>query len=578
MHLALLFHTVRHLRPTQVIGQLRNRLRNHLERPASFSKRPTPDYPNCNWRPRDNFLPPGSQENSTEQILGGSFSFINLSRRIAGHTSPTTSNLRIVSDSSLDWQASGLPKLWQYNLHYFEWLWALDYDEACLFVEDWIREHPMDKGRVGWEPYPTSLRLMNWCGYFFGRHRERTDAEEAFREVLWQSVWRQAEWLTRHLEFHLLGNHLLENAAALCLAGACFNGADAQRWLDRGLQILREQTDEQILDDGMHFELSPMYHSRICYLFLMLVNTGNAQVAAVVQPVLGKMLEALRCVTHPDGDIALLSDSAFGIYNKPQDLREYGESLGIPDNRESGMDAPGAWALPEAGYYGFRSDGGDYLICDAGRIGPDYIPGHAHADVFSFEISLNSQRVIVDSGVHDYEQSEERTYCRSTRAHNTVEIEGHDQAEMWGAFRVARRGHVCELDWEPSKEGFELSARHDGYQRLPGRPIHHRKFQYRCGKDLKITDSISASRPIKCRSYLHLHPDCICDRKDDQTLLVRYPRGAFRIQYAGQGRLECRDGWYYPEFNTRHRNTVITYSWDANSGQDEAGFNIEMHP
>ena len=71
---------------------------------------------------------------------------------------------------------------------------------------------------------------MNWCAFFFGRERARTEADALFREQLARSIHLQADWLATNLETHLLGNHLLENAATLAFCGACFEGDAADCW------------------------------------------------------------------------------------------------------------------------------------------------------------------------------------------------------------------------------------------------------------------------------------------------------------------------------------------------------------
>src|SRR5262249_44187911 len=139
---------------------------------------------------------------------------------------------------------------------------------------------------------------------------------------------------------------------------------------------------------------------------------------------------------------------------------------------------PGAFALPEAGYFGTHDAGGHYLVCDAAPIGPDHLPGHAHGDIFSFELSLAGRRVVVDAGVFGSEADERRRFARSTRAHNTVEIDGEDQAEFWAAFRVARRGRPRDVVFRALPRGFRLEGWHDGYARLRGAPRHARRFAW----------------------------------------------------------------------------------------------------
>ena len=450
-----------------------------------------------------------------------------------------------------DWDVPGLPKLWQYNLHYFDWLWGLSYDKAREAVIDWMARYPLIRGRVGWDSYPTSLRLSNWCGVFFDKFRDRTEQDTSFLNTIWRGIFIQVGWLARHPEIHLQGNHLFENGAALAFTGSCFSGDAAQKWLQGGLQILNSQIPEQILPDGMHFERSPMYHSRMIWLMRLLRDTGNGKLMNLVEKPYTVMQETLAMLLHPDGDIALLNDSAFNIYNTPREL--------------VGSDRMiiGAWSLPDAGYYGYRGRDGSYVVCDAGNIGPDYIPGHAHADIFSFELSMNGHRVIVDSGLFDYERSRTRSYCRSTRAHNTVEIEGMDQSEMWGGFRVARRGYPHDVKWNGADDGFMLSGWHDGYTRLKGKPVHARRFQWSHGSGLVLHDTITTARDVMCRSYLHLHPECSCETSDNNAVLISFSAGRFKIRFDGPGALEVRQGSYYPEFSIAYDNTVLAYSWLA---------------
>lgn len=572
MNLIRLYHTIRYLQPRQIEGQILHRLRARLENPERFAAQSVPTFLGFRWRPAAYFLPPGVQVNRPGEILTGRMDFLNQSQVIGWMP---------------DWERAGLPKLWLYNLHYFEWLWAFageqymqpEDQDATGFVHaraavlDWIERHGLSRGRMGWEPYPVSLRLMNWCTIFFERYRSQTLADDVFLKRLWASIWLQSEWLASHLEVHLLGNHLMENAAALALVGACFEGPSAARWLEMGLDLLREQVREQILADGLHFERSPMYHARIVYLLLLLYNTGHEKLQEIVGPVLPGMLEALAAMCHSDKRIALFNDSAFGIYNELQALLDYAADLGLLE-RSKACQSLGSWALPEAGYYGFRDAAGSYVVCDAGAIGPDYIPGHAHADTFSFELSLHGQRVIVDSGVHDYEWSDLRRYVRSTWAHNTVQIEEQEQSEVWGAFRVARRAYPRDVCWTPRSDGFTLSASHDGYKRLSGNPIHIRTISYIAGGAMTVLDRVTSTTPLKCRTILHLHPECKSEFIDNRTTVIKHPGGLFQITFTGNGQMECQEGWYCPEFYRKVKNSVLVFSWTTSEAL-EVSYKIE---
>jgi len=541
--LSLIVWTVRYLRVHQIVGQVRCRLRAVIEQYETPNEKVSLEYPACRWSDGLDFLAPGVQNNKAQAVCKGKFRFLNKEESIG---------------LPPKWHCPDLPKLWQYNLHYFEWLWALDYNNARSIVLDWIEKHPIARDAIGWDPYPTSLRLVNWCAFFWGRFQKRTEMDNTLLKPLWSSIYAQTEWLNRHLETHLLGNHYLENGAALAFVGSCFNGVASDRWFRIGMSILAKEIPEQILPDGMHFELSPMYHSRILYLTAILMATGNSPIRQLLTEPLVRMARALKCLCHPDGQIALLNDSAFGVYNRPEQLMDYC-SKQVDEAVLDFTDEYGPFSLSDAGYYGWRSEDGNYVICDTAPIGPDYIPGHAHADIFSFELSLKGRRVVVDSGVFDYEISPTRQYCRSTKAHNTIEIERQDQCEMWGAFRVARRGRPRNAKWIPTRNGFQLSALHDGYNRLKGSPVHYREFNWNKSGRLIAKDVITTSKPQSVVSRVHLHPDCRIDQVKASTAWVTYPEGNFRIVFSGNGRLSIENSFYCPEFGKKIDNKALAY-------------------
>jgi uncharacterized heparinase superfamily protein len=543
--------TVRHLQSRQIVGQVHNRLRRYWEKPARFAQRAIPPFPGTH----EDFapvLPPGPQRDTSAALRSGTFEFLNDAAAIGWPP---------------DWTAVDKSKLWQYNLHYFEWLWALDYPDARDVVRDWIARHSLAKGRVGWEPYVISLRLINWTAVLFGKNRAELEADISFQEELWRSIHLQADWLHGHLEYHLLGNHFLENGATLAYLGGVFQGDSAMRWSAAGRKILAAEIPEQIPADGLHFERSPMYHLRTTYLLATLASLRQSEVDVLVREPLNRMLSALDAMCHPDGDIALLNDAAFAIYNTPAELHTYAS---IPATSETGP-----FALPDAGYFGACGDDGSYVVCDAGAIGPDYIPGHAHGDTFSFELSLRGHRVVVDSGVYDYVPSEMRSYCRSTAAHNTVEIDGCDQCEFWGAFRVARRGYPRNVRWEPGADGFTLSGYHTGYRRLSGSPEHHRTLAWSAAENrLQVSDRVTASRPVTAVSRLHLHPLCEVEWVKDCDALVRFPGGAFLVAFTSPGRLAREDSFYCPEFGRKEPTTTLAFTFEGKEA--EGSFTVSL--
>jgi len=463
------------------------------------------------------------------------------------------------------WNDPAREKLWLYHLHYFDDLAAEGAGERSewhrMLIARWVAENPMDHGN-GWEPYPLARRIVNWVKWALAGNDLPPGAAE--------NLALQARWLRRHLEWHLLGNHLLADAKALIFAGLFFNGDEAEGWLSRGAAIFSHQLGEQVLADGGHVERSPMYHAQV------LTDTLDVVTALQTYPDIQfeerKALQE-RCIEtsermmiwsaimrHPDGEIALLNDAAFGEAATPGTLADYPKTV----------PATYFHSLKETGY--IRAECGDMVaFLDTAPIGPDYLPGHAHADTLSFELSLGRQRVIVDSGVSRYGEGPERLWQRGTAAHNTVTIDGQDSSEVWGSFRVARRAYPRDLRID-EREGV-VSCAHDGYRRLPGKPVHRREWRFR-EKGLEVHDTIDGEFR-EAVGRLHFHPEVRvlpCLEEDGNTGMLLLPDGRQTRWRIIKGRGSLIETTWHPEFglsipnrcleiNFADRETAIDLTW-----------------
>lgn len=391
--------------------------------------------------------------------------------------------------TAADWNRADWPKLWVYNAHYFDDLAAegvaarADWHRALL--ARWIAENPPGQG-AGWEPYPTSLRIVNWLKWLL--------ADNTPVPGMLDSLAVQVRWLCRRMEYHLLGNHLWANAKALVFAGACFQGEESRGWLNDGLRLIRRELREQVLADGGHFERSPMYHAILTEDLLDLLQLAAAmpaippEVTQEWQEAAPRMLDWSDAMAHPDGEVAFFNDAALGIGPDMPALRSYAIALGLSMPLP---DLPEVLLLPDSGYARLAV-GPAVLLADVAPVGPDYLPGHAHADTLSFELSLHGRRRLVNGGTSTYENNAERLRQRGTAAHNTVVVDGKDSSEVWSAFRVARRARVHDVACGREGDWLGLSARHDGYRRLPGRVDHHRTWRLR-HDSLEIVDVLTGS-------------------------------------------------------------------------------------
>jgi len=438
------------------------------------------------------------------------------------------------------WDAEA-PLLWLYNLHYFAWLGALPPGEQRRLVLDWIERYPASAGRPGWMNYPLALRLRNWVTLLFPAD-DWPDPEKA---RLLTSIEAQTECLADTLEFHLRGNHLLEGAITLKLLSASLQGPSVARWQRLADAVLVAELAEQFLLDGGHVERSPMYHARLAQGLLDLMNVlpESDEVRLRVEQRVPAILRFVSALRHPDGEIALFNDAALGIAPEPGAILEYARRLGL--------DTPAfsSGSFPETGYHVWRSDDA-MLVVDAGPIGPDYLPAHGHGDIFSFELSVGGQRLVVDGGTSSYEAGEERAWARSTRAHNTVEIARADQAEFFGAFRVGRRGRPHDVSARVSTEGLQLAGWHDGYRRLPGGPIHHRELEFITPSTLLVWDTVESSAPHPAVSRLRFSPAVRVRLEGADAASIDAPGVSLVLRSFG-GTLAIEGGHYAEHFGER---------------------------
>lgn len=464
------------------------------------------------------------------------------------------------------WNDSAHSKLWLYNLHYFDDVSAIDARarrvDHVRWVQSWIEENPAGQGH-GWEPYPMSLRIVNWIKWW--------SSEPGEKPGYWiASLANQVRSLHQRLEFHILGNHLFANAKALVFAGAWFQGEWAERWLADGLAILEREISEQFLTDGAHFELSPMYHATVswdlCDLLQLARESGLPVLGAFVpswRRTLERGLLWLQAMTHPDGEPAFFNDSTLGIAPRYADLLRYAGQVCDYVQPSANGRLPAVWHGQESGYCRLTMGPGVALL-DVARVGPDYLPGHAHADTLSFELSLYGHRLFVNSGTSVYGRGPERQRQRGTAAHNTVVINGADSSEVWGGFRVARRARPLHVQVEPSATFVRVSAAHDGYWRLSGQNLHRRSWIMDAAS-LQVVDTVEGNY-VSARAFFHLHPGV---RVDPTTLgantLELCGVDGQRIRVATEGGvLAIRASTWHPGFGHSEASLCIVVQFTDN--------------
>jgi uncharacterized heparinase superfamily protein len=493
----------RHLRPHQVVrrmqlGLLRRWRVRHPPRVESAGASLRQDLPLPLLPPR------GGLERTRDDRWR--FTFLNQSREF---------------DWPIDWDLHGADagdQLWKMNLHYMEYLEsATDADFGAL-VEDWLaknRPYRPEYWRDIWNSYTTSLRIVVWLQQL-ARRRERLNQGLVVR--ITSSLVEQIAFLHRHLETDLGGNHLIKNLKALVWAARCFHPPAANRWRDTAHALLRRELAEQILSDGVHYERSPTYH---CQVFADLVECfqvlEDEPLRAQLGAALARMAAATADLAHPDGRVALFNDAGLGMAHAPGAcLAGYRQVSGraIPKRRHIRLES--------AGFFGARTDD-FYVLADCGAIAPDFLIGHGHGDILSFEWSARGRRIVVNPGVFEYNAGRRRGYARSSASHNTVTVDGAEQSEFFGSFRCARRARArviaCRLT---ARGGMMLEGTHDGFDHLPGRPRHIRRFDLSPSTEtIEILDRIEGAGRHLASARILLHPTCTLEIEGSRATVRR---------------------------------------------------------
>tara|TARA_Y200000002_G_scaffold120137_1_gene98478 strand:- start:2294 stop:3775 length:1482 start_codon:yes stop_codon:yes gene_type:complete len=384
----------------------------------------------------------------------------------------------------IDWNYDGYGKLWAYNLNYFDFLNQKEMSKeiGVSLINNYIENDKVLKD--GKEAYPISLRGINWVKFL----SENKVKDSRIDKILLQNYYT----LLKNLEYHLLGNHLLENAFSLLFGAYYFQDG---KLYSKSKKLLTSELEEQILNDGAHFELSPMYHQIILSRLLdsiHLIKLNNDwkkdDLLLFFEAKASLMVSWLKNVTYSNGQIPMVNDTTYDIAPQSNILFSYAKEIGIADRQIP---------LSDSGYRKININSYELLI-DVGNVGPDYQPGHAHSDTFNFELTKEGKAIFVDVGISTYEKNLKRQEERSTHSHNTVKIGSNEQSQVWGGFRVANRAKIIHLI---EKNNF-IEASHNGY--LSDGYIHKRSFLWD-EKSIILNDKLNKPTNNNAKAYFHLH-------------------------------------------------------------------------
>jgi hypothetical protein len=361
-------------------------------------------------------------------------------------------------------------------------------EEAFRQLESWLVANPFLRG-INWaSALEVGFRALSWTWlWLLAGDLFPPPLSRRFQTAL----YRHGCFLERNLSVYFSPNtHLLGEAVALHALGTLFPAwPHAGQWTADGGRIVQEQMERQVRPDGSHFEQSAYYHVYALDLFLLhrVLAGGTERYDARLE----KMAGYLAALLGPSGILPYLGDDDGGrVFHPYGERARFGratlatcavlfgrpEWAGAPEDRE----CQACWWLGADGQAGGSPDESPVapqpsrLFADAGvavmvsgdlqvvvKAGPfgEGSGGHSHADVLSLVARIGPREVLIDPGTYTYvADPAERDRYRGSAAHNTLRIDGRDQALPAGPFRWAEKPAVAIRAWTSSPEADCLDA------------------------------------------------------------------------------------------------------------------------
>lgn len=456
IRLSLFFNTVKYLRPVQIFYLIFYKIKSFLPKKKYNTNNLSANY-SLKWPvviKKDNVL-----ENNSFEIL----------------------NLKYLFKDNPDWNFLEYGTLWNYNLNYLEFLNQKKFNKKRFtkILKNYISNKK--ESIFGCDPYPISLRNINILKFILNNKIKD--------HLIDKSIYEDYMLLYNNFEFHLQGNHLLENSLSLFLGGIYFN---EKKFLKYSEKILNTELDKQILSDGAHFELSPMYHNILLERILDIIyflKINNYRELKIYKKLIYKsklMFNWIKEVSYSDYSYPLVNDSAIGIGLTVDKL-----NILMKKNSIENIDKV---SVSDSGFR--RINFGQFEIyINFSEIKSNFQPGHKHADFLNFELRYKSMPIIIDPGISTYEKSKQRLIERSSSMHNTIIVNNADSCQVWDSFKLGKRPTLKIIEDNSNL----LSAFYKSYD---SSYTHFRKFILVNNKII-IEDKVSCPKDQLIESHIH---------------------------------------------------------------------------
>lgn len=506
----------------------------------------------------------------------------------------------------LDFDAVGDHKVtWELNRHQH----LVTLAKAWAFTDDGQYTQEIVRQFYSWEkanPYPLGMnwgsslevafRSLSWL-WVRNLLREAPGMPESFDRNLLRGLARNGKYIETFLSTYFSPNtHLIGEAVALFFIGAlCPEIPAAKRWRDQGLAIVLNEAERQVRPDGVYFEQSLYYHVYALDFFLhcrALAACNRVETTESFDAILRRMLEVVRALSG-NGPLEGFGDDDGGrVFNPRRNRVEHMSdplALGAALYKDATLRDPAPiteealWLFGENALSGPASvqasaksmefvDGGLYLMAsdqaklliDAGPHG-EGSGGHGHADALSVRLSMNGQRWLVDPGSYVYvapsNESGARDEFRGTRAHNTLCVDGVDQAVPRTPFSWNSSPEVITEQWIAAPQFDFFAGRHDGYTRLPDPVVHSRMIFHLRGEYWLVRDVVEGKAVHDLEISWHFGSDLLLSASEEEAR-ISSASGALMVMLgasASPWALVADERYVSPAYGEKHTAPVSVF-------------------
>lgn len=408
-----------------------------------------------------------------------------------------------------------------------------------------------------WTGFNCAIRLINWIKILKSIDHENI-GDQTWNEIQ-SSIYQQHKFNKSNIEHHIPGNHVLLQYYSQWLISIIFPDWIKKSEEEKTLQKLVSEIEKEYLNSGLHFELSSHYHLQITlvgmYLISHLEKLGHKvpnELSVIMSKAVALIDDFLIGDYYPsigDGCYNFFHESK---YEDLQNLFYLKKELQIETEKIREVTSY------DDIYIVLRRKK-FHVIFDVGEIGLKQNSGHGHADTLNFLLGYKNIPIFIDPGTRRYSNTQIDLTLKRSNSHNTVSVDGYDQAKLWGFFRWAYMPEVSKPKYETvSDDKYLLEGKFIGFPDLDG--LQHFRRLTVSESEVIIEDNLEGKIQKFVEINFILHPE-IKVYENPTGLILESTRNKFTLQNLSNNNLnyEIKEQSVYEGYDFQTKSNKIVF-------------------